>query len=257
MNDVLVLCYHAISADWPPEDAVRPGAFEQQLRLLVRRGYRGVTFHEAVTSPPQGRVLAVTFDDAYLSVLEIAYPILGALGIPATVFVVTDFASEGGPLAWPGIDNWVGSQYHEELEALSWPQLRALCEEGWEVGSHSQTHPRLTQVDDAGLSRELSDSRAACELELGRPCLSLAYPYGDFDARVVTAARKAGYDAAGRLSARLDDVSAMAFPRVGIYRSDSLRRYRLKVSPAVRRVRRMGGPAEALMRERPTKSQRE
>jgi peptidoglycan/xylan/chitin deacetylase (PgdA/CDA1 family) len=248
MNDVLLLCYHAISAEWPAEDAVRSGELEQQLRLLVRRGYRGVTFHQAVTSPPPGKVLAVTFDDAYRSVLEIAYPILSVLGIPATVFVVTDFANDDRLLAWPGIDHWIGSTHREELRALSWSQLEGLCERGWEVGSHSQTHPRLTQLDDTRLRSELRGSRAVCERALGRPCRSLAYPYGDVDARVAMAARDAGYEVAAALPARLDGATRMTLPRIGIYRSDSLRRFRLKVSPGMRRLRRMAGPAEALMR---------
>jgi peptidoglycan/xylan/chitin deacetylase (PgdA/CDA1 family) len=248
MNDVLVLCYHAVSERWPAELAVTSKALHRQLELLVRRGYQGVTFHEAMTSPPRGKVLAVTFDEAYCSVLEVAYPILSSLGIPATVFVVTDFANDGRPLAWPGIDQWLGSTYEAELRGLSWSQLQVLGDAGWEIGSHSQTHQRLTHLDDAALMRELRESRAACELALGLPCRSLAYPYGDVDRRVATAAGDAGYDAAAGLPRRLDGASPLTWPRVGINRGDSIRRFRLKVSPAIRRLRTIAGPAEGFLR---------
>ena len=56
----------------------------------MRRGYRGATFEDAVSAPPARRTLAVTFDDAYLSVLELGKPILDRLGLVATVFVPTD-----------------------------------------------------------------------------------------------------------------------------------------------------------------------
>ena len=61
--------------------SVTPAAFERQLELLLRRGYQGATFHDAVTRPRAGKTVAVTFDDAYLSVLELALPILDRLGV--------------------------------------------------------------------------------------------------------------------------------------------------------------------------------
>jgi hypothetical protein len=88
------------------------------------------------------------------------------------------------------------------------------------------------------LARELRASRAACERELGQECTSLAYPYGDVDHRVVEAAAAAGYAAGAALPARPTGQSALAWPRVGVYNIDSLRRFRLKVSPAVRSLRR-------------------
>ena len=250
MNDVLILAYHAVSEDWPADLALRPEQLHDQLELLVRRGYRGTTFHDAVTLPARGKRLAVTFDDAYDSVLELAKPILSSLGLPGTIFVVTDFADGDRPLCWPGIDHWLEGAHNSELRGLSWSQLERLADAGWEIGSHTLSHPRLTQLDDDALRRELRKSRAACEGALRRPCRSLAYPYGDVDRRVVREALDAGYAAAGTLPARLDGATALTWPRVGIYRGDSLGRFLLKVSPVLRRLRSIAGPAEGLMRSR-------
>ena len=85
----IVLCYHALSADWEAALSTTPQRFERQLALLVRRGYRGATFSEVVAARGRGRLLAVTFDDAYRSVLELALPILQRAGMPATVFAPT------------------------------------------------------------------------------------------------------------------------------------------------------------------------
>lgn len=87
----MVLCYHAVSETWPAKIAVKPDQLEEQLRLLLRRGYSGATFTEAATAPANGKLLAVTFDDAFRSVLEYAFPILSRLGLPGTVFVPTSF----------------------------------------------------------------------------------------------------------------------------------------------------------------------
>jgi peptidoglycan/xylan/chitin deacetylase (PgdA/CDA1 family) len=237
MSDVLVLCYHAVSKSWPAELSVTPERLEEQLRLLVHRGYEGATFHQAVTAPPARRTLAVTFDDAYRSVLEHASPILSRLGLPGSVFVATDFAGRA-PMAWPGIDRWLGGPHEPELAGMSWSELGELAEAGWEIGSHTRSHPHLTQLDDASLAAELQGSRETCAERFGRPCRSLAYPYGDVDERVVGAAREAGYETAGMLPKRFTRPRPLEWPRVGVYHGDDLSRFRLKVSPRVRLLRR-------------------
>jgi peptidoglycan/xylan/chitin deacetylase (PgdA/CDA1 family) len=237
LSDTLVLCYHAVSERWPAPLSVTPAAFERQLALLVRRGYEGATFRDAALGNRPGKTLAVTFDDAYRSVLELARPILDRLGLPATVFVPTDWPARGEPMRWPGIDQWMGGEFEPELRPLTWEQLAGLDAHGWEIGSHTRSHPHLTSLADAALDEELRASRAECERRLGKPCTTLAYPYGDWDARVAAAAGRAGYEAACTLPARIHAARPLEWPRVGVYHDDSERRYRLKVSRGVRAVR--------------------
>jgi peptidoglycan/xylan/chitin deacetylase (PgdA/CDA1 family) len=238
VSDAIVLCYHALSPTWDADLSTTPERFERQLALLRARGFRGATFTQAVCGQPPGRVLAVTFDDAYRSVFELARPILDRFGLAATVFVPTDYIGADGPPRWPGVDRWVGGTHERELTPMSWEQLRALAEAGWEIGSHTGSHPRLTGLDDQDLEDELVRSKAACEEHLGAPCTSLAYPYGDVDARVAQATGRAGYRAAATLPHRLRSGDALRWPRIGIYRVDNELRFRLKVSPTVLRLRR-------------------
>jgi peptidoglycan/xylan/chitin deacetylase (PgdA/CDA1 family) len=240
MADVLVLCYHALSEGFPASLSVTPVAFERQLDLLQRAGYRGVTFADAVREPAD-RTVAITFDDAYLSVLLLAKPLLDAAGYPATVYAPTAYLeSPERPLSWDGIDQWLGGEHERELLPMSWDQLGELSDAGWEIGSHTLTHPHLTQVDDAALREELTESKAELERRLGR-CETLAYPYGDHDDRVVEAAGAAGYAAAGTLPGRLPRPRPLAWPRVGIYHGDDERRFRLKISRSMRLVRSLPG----------------
>ncbi len=240
MSDVLVVCYHAVSAGWRSSLSLTPDRLDAQLRAILRRGYEGRTFTEAVTAPGGGRVLAVTFDDAYRSVLEHARPVLDRLGIPATVFAPTGYVDEGLSLAWAGTDHWMATEHARELEPLSWAELRGLADEGWEVGSHTVSHPFLPELDDRALAHELEASRRACEAGMARPCTSLAYPYGAVDARVVAAAGRAGYVAAGTLPKRLHAEEPLAWPRVGVYERDAAWRLRLKTDRAARRLRSSG-----------------
>ena len=254
MSDVLVLCYHAVSEEWPAALSVTPSRLERQLADLVARGYRGATFRDAVLNPTASRTLAVTFDDAYRSVIELAEPILRDLQIPGTVFVPTAFPGTGQPMMWPGIDHWFGGPYEDELMPMSWEELGRLADDGWEIGSHTRTHPRLPQIGQAALQEELASSRAECEARLSSPCTSLAYPFGDHDATVVEAARKAGYSAAGAECGRVRSASALRWPRVGIYHVDGGFRFKAKASRSVRRLRRSRAwQARFLMRRRPAR----
>jgi len=247
VGDVLVLCYHAVSDRWPSPLAVTPRQLETQLRVLLRRGYRGAPFAQAVTSPPAELSLAVTFDDGYRSVLTHALPVLARLGLTATVFVPTDFVGVDAPMSWPGIEQWVGGPYEDELRGMSWDELASLRDAGWEIGSHTCSHPWLSRLDDGALGRELAESRRACEAHVG-PCRTLALPYGDGDARVEGAAAAAGYRAVAGLPGASGPRSG--WPRVGIYPADRPGRFRLKVARPVRRVRsaRFAGSLEAALR---------
>jgi peptidoglycan/xylan/chitin deacetylase (PgdA/CDA1 family) len=237
--DVLVLCYHAVSERWPAPLSVTPEALEEQLEVLVRWGYRGATFESVVSERPAERTVVVTFDDAFASVGELAAPILHRLGLPGSVYVVTDHPGEPErPMSWVGIDQWLGTEHEHELRPLSWDQIGELAEAGWEVGSHTRSHPRLSGIrDDAGLAQELEGSRTTLENRLGCPCRTLAYPYGDHDERVMEAARGAGYTAAGTLPGRFPKPTPLAWPRVGVYHDDDLRRFRMKVARPVRALR--------------------
>ena len=236
MGDRLVLCYHAVSATWPADLSVTPENFERQLEILLDRGYRPITFTEAVAASDERKLVAVTFDDGFASVHSLAWPILRRLGVPATLFVPTALIGTG-PLAWPGIDHWQATEHSRELAGMTWDQVGELRDDGWEIGSHTRTHPHLTTLGDVALTEELERSRAELAECLGEDCRSIAYPYGDVDARVVEAARRAGYTTGAGLPQRMPRHAApMDWPRTGIYYSAGEAAFRRRISPAVRRL---------------------
>jgi peptidoglycan/xylan/chitin deacetylase (PgdA/CDA1 family) len=219
----LTLCYHAVSAGWEHGLSLAPATFERQLRALLRAGFRPATAAEVARG--RGRLLHVTFDDAYRSIAP-ALDALERLGIPASVYACSAHADRGGaPLSVPELE----AQPQDELATMDWDALRSLARRGFEVGSHTVSHPRLTHLADEALRRELEVSKERIETELGRPCPLLAYPYGDDDARVHAAARAAGYELAFALPGKARPRDPLALPRVGVYRKDSLPRLGAKV----------------------------
>jgi peptidoglycan/xylan/chitin deacetylase (PgdA/CDA1 family) len=241
VSRLLVLCYHAVSEDWPSPAAIAPGRLRAQLRFLLRLGYRPLTLSAALAEGVPRKTMAVTFDDAYLSILEAGLPVLDELEVPATVFVPTDAAADAGRMAWSELAQWVGTEHEHELRCMSWEQLRTLSDRGWEIGSHTCSHPHLTKVGEGEAAAELSASRAACEEALQRPCTSLAYPFGSYDRRVMDLAAAAGYEVAvtldERLAAPLRGRGRLEVPREAIYRSTGWPIFAAKTSRIVRRAR--------------------
>jgi peptidoglycan/xylan/chitin deacetylase (PgdA/CDA1 family) len=226
----LVLCYHAVSDTWPHHLSVTVRSLESQLGLLLRRGYRAASAAEALAG--EGKLLHVTFDDAFTSVHD-ALPVLARLGVPATIFACTGYADDPRPLSLPELAEELHAR-SEELRTMSWRELRELDgRPGIEIESHTVSHPHLPALSDGELAEELTASKRRLEEELGRRCRYLAYPFGDCDDRVRAAARAAGYEAAfgwpGDASGDRFDVF-----RVSVWRGDSARLVAFKARPSVR-----------------------
>lgn len=226
----LSLCYHAVSETWNHELSVSPEAFEEQLQLLLRRGYRPVGAAEAAAGT--GKLLHVTFDDAFTSVRN-ALPVVERTGARATVFACTGYADDGRPLGSPELQAELDER-PEELETMKWDELRELAQRGIEVGSHTISHRHLPTLSDAELADELRSSRERLEDELGRPCTALAYPFGDCDERVRVAARVAGYEIAFGLPGDATGRDPFDVFRVGVWGGDSARRVAFKANSLVR-----------------------
>jgi peptidoglycan/xylan/chitin deacetylase (PgdA/CDA1 family) len=234
LTDVLVLAYHAVSDEWDAVTTVTTEQLRSQLAHLLGRGYTGMTFAQALCAPPPGKVLAVTFDDAHRSVYERALPILRSLGIPATVFAPTDYIGTGEPTDREGFVDEARGPHRDELVCMDWEQLREVSEAGWEVGSHTCSHPHLTRLDETRAHDELARSRQTLEDKLQRPCPSLAYPYSDVDTRIVAAAHRAGYSYAATIPVGSGFSLPLRWSRVGVFRTDSSRRFRVLTSRTTR-----------------------
>ncbi len=151
------------------------------------------------------------------------------------MFLPTRFIGGGGPVDWPVVDQWIGGPHQGELMPMSWDDARALVDAGWEVGSHTCTHPDLTYSTMLRCSLSSSTRGASVEDRLGVPCRSLAYPYGRADRRVMAAARRAGYVAAAGLPGRIHRRHRFCWPRVGVWHNDPPWSFAAKLSPWGRR----------------------
>ncbi len=171
----VVLYYHEV----PEEARTR---FARQMQALSRR-VKVVRAAHAEPLPDGGAYVAITFDDAFRSVRTNAVPELVRRGFPATIFVPVDCL--GKKPGWE-MTNGVNDQVMTCDELRSLPKLI-------ELGSHSLSHPRLTRIDPARLTEEVTASRHKLAELLDSDVSLLAFPYGDYDDRVIGMCYEAGY----------------------------------------------------------------
>jgi len=186
---VPILVYHNMDAQPKGRLVQSASSFEQQMRYLKTEGYRTLTLAEFLEFTRLDRQLpkksvVLTFDDGYKSFKQYAYPVLKELGFTATLFVYTDYVGAG-------------------RNALSWPDIKALQAEGFDIQAHSKTHgdlrraPGETQVQfDQRMQAELAQPRELFRRHLGQVPETIAYPYGRWDADVLKHVKAAGYVAA-------------------------------------------------------------
>jgi len=135
--------------------------------------------------------LALSFDDGYLDNYEVAAPILGRHNLPCTFFITTRFIASDERPWWdeslPAAPRW-----------MSWEQVKELHAAGFTVGSHTLSHPDLGKIKGAEARREIFESKAEIESQIGAPVRLFSYPYGRADQMLPEnrqLVREAGYEA--------------------------------------------------------------
>jgi peptidoglycan/xylan/chitin deacetylase (PgdA/CDA1 family) len=167
--------------------------------------------------------VAVTFDDGFENFLTQALPELEKRKIPATVFVIAD-----------GMNREFGSAaYAERLlsleQVLSLPSLVT-------IGSHTVSHPLLTQLDESEARREIRESRMKLEAMLDRPVREFSFPFGGFNERLIEFCHEAGYERAYTTlpAFAFKERNEFAVGRVRVDPTDWPLEFRLKVAGAYR-----------------------
>ncbi len=205
-----VLMYHRFGEDRYPSTNVRIGQFEEQLQLFENEGFSvwslgrvlAAVFDNGEPLPP--KVVAITIDDAYASIYDNAFPLLKKRGWPFHVFVSTD-----------PVDRRMG-------DFLTWDQMREMQKFGATFSNHTTTHDHLLErrndeTEAQWLARVRADIQAAearLGAELGVTPKLFAYPYGEYDRRLMTLLAEMGYHAFGQHSGALGKYShPQALPR--------------------------------------------
>lgn len=140
---------------------------------LHRHRYTAVTLDEVMSAWYHGGTLpskpvVITFDNGY---------------VPQATFAPAVMSRYG----WPGVLNEI-TEHH-----LADRRLRRLISLGWEIDSHSLTHPDLTTLSARELRHQVEGSRRFLRRTFHIPVDSFCYPSSRYDPAVIAAVKAAGY----------------------------------------------------------------
>lgn len=185
---VQFLCMHSVFSD-------EERGFARLVETLAKT-HTFVSYSEAVHRVRSGVIdrpyLSFSFDDGMKN-NAVAARILKQFGVKACFFVITDIVNEKdynalaefcrGRLGGPAVD------------FLSWKEIEELKSMGHEIGSHTASHRRLSDLSRKQIIAELEYSRTRIAEFVGPP-EHFAWPYGratDAPTTIVEIAAEAGY----------------------------------------------------------------
>lgn len=175
-SQMTIVAFHRVNDQLPGDTLTcSPAKFEAFCQFF-RQHFRVVPLSEQVAGCragyDMGGTLSITFDDGYLDNIAVAAPILRRLRLPATFFVTTGFVGSQVTPPWdrdlPVRLNW-----------MSWDDVRALHAQGFEIGSHTDSHLDMGSADPERVRADLALSKQKLLDALGSSPIGLfAYPFG-------------------------------------------------------------------------------
>ncbi len=174
---VPILVYHDLGT--PPASEPYPGLyvsdsdFEADMAWLAQRGYQAVTLDQVMNAWYHGGTLpskpiVITFDNGY---------------VPQATFAPSVLSKYG----WPAVLNEITAG-HLDNQRISY-----LLSLGWEIDSHSISHPDLVAISASALQYQLVASRSFLRKTFHIPANSFCYPSSEYNATVIAAVKAAGY----------------------------------------------------------------
>jgi peptidoglycan/xylan/chitin deacetylase (PgdA/CDA1 family) len=183
-----ILYYHGVPPDFRSSFASQMEALHRGA-VVVPASYAG-----RIPRRRGKKYVAITFDDAFVSLAQNGINELEKYSFHSTVFVPVAWI--GRPPGWELEAPTTGSAKQPELSevVMSLEQLQALGP-NVSLGSHTMTHPHLPELGPDEILEEIAHSRIELARLTGREILELSFPYGEHDATTIVACRAADYSA--------------------------------------------------------------
>ena len=216
-NHAVVLQYHRFDEFKYPSTNISTKLFEKQIKYLVQHKYNIWPLSKTVKYLLQNKkipehTICITIDDGYQSTYLKAYPILKKYKLQFTVFIN----------ALPVI--------HQSKNYMSWDEMREMGKYGAEFANHTYFHSylvrasnRTSQAYKIYVKKEIEKCEVKIKKELGSyVCTApkmLAYPFGEYDAKLIEIVKKLGYIGIAQNSAPIskesDFMALTRFPMSG------------------------------------------
>lgn len=138
-------------------------------------------------SGDRAAAISYTFDDGLRDQFTLAVPILNEVGFKATFFVIPSKTAETPE---EGEQRQNNPDVHQQWGGISWPELKEMSNQGHEIASHTMSHRNMAKIPFADVEAELGKAYETIKTRIGKPPLTLAFPYNQSTPEVQAAALK-------------------------------------------------------------------
>ncbi|HOK55971.1 MAG TPA: polysaccharide deacetylase family protein [bacterium] len=221
----MILAYHRINPWYNDALTVKPEYFKKQIEYLISKKFLIVPVEEYLKENKKilKRKIVITFDDGFADNFWFAFDILKSFRIFPLIFLIVDYTGT----------NKIFSRYKdkEKDRFLNWKEINEMIKEGVEIGSHTLTHPHLTQISEKTAKEEIISSKKIIEDKTGKEIKFFCYPYGEFNEKIIDFVKLAGYKGAFVTPKRGQKIKWTDFTmkRIGIYGHNNFFIYKLKI----------------------------
>lgn len=184
LHAAVIIQYHHVDENTPPVTSVTPQQFAEHMQYLADNDFNVWPLPKIIHAlknqqPLPDKVIAITFDDGYESVLANAVPLLRKHRFPYTVFINTELISHS-------------------RDFMTWEQLRQLNRQGATIANHTTAHSHLLRQHTGEsyfewhtrIEKEITQAEAMIKRQLGSSPNLLAYPYGEYNDLIKRIAKK-------------------------------------------------------------------
>lgn len=230
--EIPVLLYHCMNSVPQNDYWLSTDEFDAQMQTLDDNNYKSVSMKDIYNYQNYGTKLppkpvVISFDDGCKNLYTDAFPILKKHGYIAEVYLITeavgDSEAERVNNASGKDETKLGEMGETSVtEYLIWPEVKEMADYGIVFGSHTKSHPLMSQLDDANMTYELLYSKLDITANTGKEVTSFAYPFGDGAAKTElhTLLTKYGFLTAVAANGGLlesSDADFINLPRISIY----------------------------------------
>jgi len=225
----ICLCYHNIEDGKSKALTISVAEFEKEMQEIKDNGFTVIGLQDFLAwrrgeKDIPAKCAIITLDDGWASAYTTAWPILKKFNYPFTLFIYINYVNSGG-------------------KSMTWDQLAEMRDAGVDIESHTYSHGdlrsplRATSVDkrtmglikadiaalgqDGWMRKEIVESKRALEKQLGIKVNAIAYPFGNYNKKVLEIVKEGGYEAGFTVYGRQLHYSSPGFDSLGRYAIDA------------------------------------
>lgn len=200
-NPTVIMLFHDIGYENKDRYCITPQIFETYINCFIKWNYKFVALDAVLEQlrnggPYKEKQVVFTFDDGLEGIYTYGFELFKKYGIKPTIFLTEKYLNKHFYFSYNKIPS---SEITEEevsrydgfkISYLKDEQIKELIHIGADIGAHTINHMHLTELPDDLHYNEITAIKSILDNRYRINVKNFAYPYGDFNAKSVRAAKK-------------------------------------------------------------------